>query len=577
MLLKNRIFESNVVTSNELVSILLALSIGAFLLIPFNYFLFDNVFKPIIYWLWFIIILSVCSINIFSIYIAINDQNRFLKCATRLSLYIRLVSFFVGASWGLLGALSYSATIFSENYHSATLLILIILLLVYFPILAQNIKSFYVFAIPLILPTAFILFFSGGTENKYTSLLIFVCLIMTLAFARWFKVRDSKNLYLQLELINQNKKVKEANESKSQFLASASHDLRQPLQALGFYITMLSDFLREPEKKALFDKTLRAYQALEHLLNQLLNISKLNANLVNVVKTDFSVEELFEKLRNDYQLRALDRGLSIEFTTKNYYTYSDIISVERIIRNLVENALRYTNDGNIKVSCELDSGTLVVRVRDTGIGISKEHIDKIFDEFYQVENPERDRNKGFGLGLYAVNKLAKLLDTKILVESEEGKGSTFSIALPAGEKPQVQIATQKGKSIGDAILEDKVVFLIDDDDVVLDSISRLFLSWKCLVLTANSYQNAMELLIKEEIIPEILVMDYRLPNRKNGVDLVQEICEYCKKSIPAIILTGDTGEESLTHINQSGLAFLHKPADPQKLKDRVKKLLDSRK
>jgi len=464
-----------------------------------------------------------------------------------------------------------------EEYGESIILAFLTVLTFYISMLITCNKCLYIFVIAMITPLIYFNFSSPYSSKSYVILFLFGYIGLLLILGKLYKVRERKHTLLQKELEMQNKKVSEANESKSQFLASASHDLRQPLQALGFYITMLSEFLREPHKKALFDKTLRAYQALEHLLNQLLNISKLNANLVNVVKSNFSIKELFEKLRNDYQLRALDRGLSIEFITENYYAYSDIVSVERIMRNLVENGLRYTKEGHVKVTCKLENGTLTLQVLDTGIGISNEHIDKIFDEFYQVENPERDRSKGFGLGLYAVNKLAKLLDTKILVESEEGKGSTFSIALPTGEKPQVQIVTQKGKSIGDTILEDKVVLLVDDDEVVLDSISRLFSSWKCLVLTANSYSNAMELLTKEEIIPEILVMDYRLPNHKNGVDLVQEICEYCKESIPAIILTGDTGEESLTHINQSGLAFLHKPADPQKLKDRVKKLLVNRK
>jgi len=566
--------QSDVITLKELLSFSLTISIVGFFLILAIFLGLVDALKTGYFWCWILFILSICCFNIFLVYYFKNNESRFSKNIARWQFYTLSVCLFFGISWGVAGILFYN--FLPDNNQAFILLSFTILLLSHFPFLVQYVKCFYVFALSLILSFASYLVLSNEAANIYTALLLLCYVGLLLVFAKWFKDRERKHIRLQYELIEQNKKVKDANDSKSQFLASASHDLRQPLQALGFYITMLSDFLREPQKKALFDKTLRAYQALEHLLNQLLNISKLNANLVNVIKTDFSIFELFEKLKNDYRLRAMDHGLSIEFITNDYFAYSDVVSVERIMRNLVENALRYTKDGYIKVSCVLENGTLILRVSDTGIGISEKHISKIFDEFYQVENPERDRTKGFGLGLYAVDRLAKLLDTAIIVESVEGKGSTFSIALLVGEKSKVKKIEKPDELLSDTILDDKVVLLVDDDDVVLDSISRLFLSWKCLVLTATSYQNAIDLLIKEEIIPEILIMDYRLPQHKNGVDLVAEICELCKESIPAIILTGDTGEESLTHINQSGLAFLHKPTDPSKLKERVKKLLLSR-
>lgn len=487
--------------------------------------------------------------------------------------YLSINSALSGILWGGAAALFYPQL--SSDSQPFVLLAAVMLLSSYFPILVHYFLSFSIFSILLILPIVIQITLIQSSSTPLTGVVLLVYLLVMLVFARWFNHREFERFRLQIELYEQNDKVIEANESKSRFLASASHDLRQPLQALGFYIVMLSDFLREPSKKALFDKTLKAYRALEDLLNQLLNISKLNANLVDIVHTDFSIKQLFDKLRNDYELRAMDRGLSIEFSTGDYFAYSDVVSVERILRNLLENSLRYTKEGFIKASCHKEGGKIVLRVVDSGIGIDKTHLSRIFDEFYQVKNPERDRSKGFGLGLYAVQRLAELLDTSIKVQSELAKGSVFSIALSEGKAFEALKQRQTEFPIQDSVLTDKIILLVDDDEVVLDSISRLFLSWGCQVLTADTYSDGLKMITQEEIIPELLVVDYRLPNHQTGVQLVKHIRKLANESIPAIVLTGDTGEESLAEINQSGLTFMHKPADPAKLKKRVKHLLQN--
>ncbi|MCW8998661.1 MAG: ATP-binding protein [Kangiellaceae bacterium] len=477
----------------------------------------------------------------------------------------------IGLSWGV--AIGSFYFVLPSSYEPYLLLTVVIVMSVYFPVLMNYFKFYCAFAVSMMLPVNGVLLYTVQEEVIFWILVLIGYLILMLAFAKWSTKKEYERIQLQLELFEQNQKVKEANDSKSRFLASASHDLRQPLQALGFYIVMLSDFLREPHKKPIFDKTLKAYQALENLLNQLLNVSKLNANLVDIVKTDFSMKELFSKLKNDYEMRAIDRGLSIDFTTQDLYVNSDVVSVERILRNLLENALRYTKKGFILARCFEENGKLIVQVSDTGIGIDQEHISKIFDEFYQVKNPERDRSKGFGLGLYAVERLANLLDTSISVDSKLGKGSTFSVALPIGKRPLEVKSDVAERLVGDEVLQERIVLLVDDDEVVLDSISQLFYSWGCQVLTASNFQEAMDIIVVEEIIPEFLVVDYRLPKHQTGVDLVGEIRKRCSEDIPCVILTGDTGAESLGHINSSGLSYIHKPANPERLKTKVKGLL----
>ncbi|WP_444993954.1 ATP-binding response regulator [Aliikangiella sp. IMCC44359] len=558
-----------------LFTILPATAVGSFLLVLIICIGLINVVPKNYLWIWLASILFICIVNgVLSLY--------FKKHVEQLPNTIKYWQFLIifncllnGLSWGIASTVFYMTV--QDNYQAYILVAAVIAVSSYFPIFVHYDKCFYVFAVSLMLPIIGVLMLSNGQVNHYLAFVLLGYLGLMLGCAKWFYRREFERIRLQYELYEQNEKVKEANESKSRFLAAASHDLRQPLQALGFYVVLLSEFLREPHKKALFDKTLKAYQALEGLLNQLLNISKLNANLVDIVKSNFSIHTLFEKLKNDYEMRAMDKNITIEFMTANYFAYSDIVSVERIMRNLLENALRYTNKGSIRASCQMKNNQLLLEVSDSGIGISKDHIHKIFDEFFQVKNPERDRNKGFGLGLYAVNRLAKLLDTSIEVQSEVGKGSCFSFTLPIGTQPQEADITHTDALISDTILKDKIVMLVDDDDVVLDSISRLFFKWDCQVLTASSYNEAMDLILIEEIVPELLVIDYRLPNHQTGVDLTEKICQQCGLSIPAIILTGDTGEESLNHINRSGLAFLHKPTDTAKLKKKVKVLLANEK
>ena len=522
-------------------------------------------------WLGLALAVFLCSLALAYLFSRKNESNQVNIDAWQW--YLGLHSGLSGFIWGGGATLFYPQL--STESQPFVLLAAVILLSSYFPILVHYFLSFSIFSLSLILPIVIQISVIQSSPTPLTGVVLLIYLLVMLVFARWFNQREFERFRLQIELLEQNDKVIEANESKSRFLASASHDLRQPLQALGFYIVMLSDFLREPSKKALFDKTLKAYRALEDLLNQLLNISKLNANLVDIVHTDFSIKQLFAKLRNDYELRAMDRGLSIEFSTGDYFAYSDVVSVERILRNLLENSLRYTKQGFIKASCHKKDGRVILRVADSGIGIDKVHLNRIFDEFYQVKNPERDRSKGFGLGLYAVQRLAELLETSIKVESEVAKGSVFSVSLSEGKAFKEREQSQTEFPIQDSVLADKIILLVDDDEVVLDSISRLFLSWGCQVLTADTYSDGLKMITQEEIIPELLVVDYRLPNHQTGVQLVKHIRKLANQDIPSIVLTGDTGEESLAEINQSGLAFMHKPADPAKLKKRVKHLLQS--
>ncbi len=475
-----------------------------------------------------------------------------------------------GFAWGLAFAYFYPQLSIEEKPYF--ILVFIVAFFCYFPALMNYLKFFSVFAIALMTP--FIYTIGNAEVPGYWLTVILVFGVMMILFSSWSSKRAWERIVLQHELFAQNKVVEAANESKSQFLASASHDLRQPLQALGFYIVMLSDFLREPKKKALFDKTLKAYQALENLLNQLLNISKLNANLIELNEIDFSVKSLFENLQNDYELQAADKGLTVRFLTEDVYVYSDTVCVERVLRNLIENALKYTEHGQVTVCCEVEGESLRFSVKDTGLGIESKDIEKIFDEFYQVKNPERDRSKGFGLGLYAVSKLVALLGSRINVKSLVGKGSEFSLFLPLGKKPIELDYIKSEKSLDENLLFEKVVMLVEDDEVVLDSISRLFLSWDCLVLTANSYEEAIDLIKVEEIEPDFLLVDFRLPNYKNGVDLVSELRGLLGSEVPALVLTGDTGAESLNELKQSGLSFLNKPADPKQLKIKVVSILE---
>ncbi|HQS99415.1 MAG: hybrid sensor histidine kinase/response regulator [Hydrogenophilales bacterium 16-64-46] len=354
-----------------------------------------------------------------------------------------------------------------------------------------------------------------------------------------------------------------ANMAKSRFFAAASHDLRQPLHALSLFVATLKARNRQSETQPLIDNIEASTAAMELLFNALLDISRLDAGAIEPHPVHFSLDRLFADLDKQFSALATDKQLSLRFRGSAPALYSDPLLLERILVNLIANAIRYTDDGGVLVTCRRRGCTVRLAVYDTGRGIPVDQQESVFQEFVQLHNAARDRSKGLGLGLAIVSRLGRLLGHRVLLRSRPGHGSVFSIDVPLGDPTLIQAASppaSPGKMPADAL-----VLLIDDESAILRGMAELFDNWNIDLVTAHSAGEAEQWLASIERIPDVIVSDYRLPD-DDGLAVIARLRTHFGHNIPAILVTGDTAPETLQRITKAGLPLLHKPLRPAKLR-----------
>ncbi len=378
---------------------------------------------------------------------------------------------------------------------------------------------------------------------------------------------ESRALTQQKEMAEQARAEAEAaNRSKSRFLASASHDLRQPLHALGLFAAALSEKHFDPDTRALVANIAASVRSLESLFNALLDISRLDAGIIAPHVRHFALQPLFERIATDYTPQALEQGLRLRVAKTRAVVFSDPILLEQMLRNLVSNAIRYTYKNGVLLGARRSGGAqLRVGCWDTGIGIDKSHHSEIFTEFFQLGNPERDRAKGLGLGLAIVQRLARILKYEIHVVSTPGVGSCFSFDVPLGN-PALLSNTKAHPATR---FDDARVLVIDDERSVLDSTCALLQGWGCKPVAADSLAAAMDVLAGGS--PALILADYRLRNNETGVAAINVLRQTFGASIPAVLITGDTlGQHD---VGVGPYYTLHKPVSPAKLRALMKSLL----
>lgn len=374
------------------------------------------------------------------------------------------------------------------------------------------------------------------------------------------------NLEAIARLTAEKEAAEKANISKSKFLAAASHDLRQPLHALSLLSGALAERIQYKEVKDIVSKMRSAIAALENLFNSLLDISKLDSGVLQPQVEEVPLGVLFQRIENDHRPEAEDKGL--EFVVKDcggVMVRSDSILLERVLRNFVTNAIRYTEHGRITLSCEVDDGEVVIRVADTGIGIPPDVRENIFDEYFQVDNPGRQQSKGLGLGLAIVARISRLLGHAIEVESNPDQGSVFAIRVPLCERRQKPRAETPHLPEFQQDLQNLQVLIIDDERAVLDALQVLLKGWGCQVLMAHSLDEAREVLAGSEQPPDAIISDYRLRGNVDGIQAIAEIEKQVGRSLPAILITGDTAIKP-TEAEGGGYRILHKPVQPARLR-----------
>jgi signal transduction histidine kinase len=376
-----------------------------------------------------------------------------------------------------------------------------------------------------------------------------------------------------LELREKKEEAETATLAKSRFLAAASHDLRQPTHALGLFVARLAQLPHDAETQHLIENLEASVRAMQDLLDGLLDISRLDAQAVQVQLRPFALADIFDQLRAGLALSALEKGLRLRVRPTTVWLMSDATLLHRIVLNLVVNALRYTREGSVLVACRLvgDGKHARIEVWDSGIGIAPEHHQKIFTEFYQVGNTERDRGKGLGLGLNIVERTAHLLGHRLQMRSSLGRGTRFSVQVPLfllGAAMDMQLPL-RGETFDD--LAGLVVLVIEDDALAREGLVSLLKSWGCVVGAAEGLAMALWHL-ENGLVPDVIMSDYRLRDGENGMDTIRQMRLAAGRSIPACLMSGDTDPSLMQAARDAALTLLHKPVRPAKLRSLLRRL-----
>ncbi len=447
--------------------------------------------------------------------------------------------------------------------------------------------SLFLYLVVLLLPLIVRLAMDNDKQHWFLALMlvVFVTFMMNAAIRLMFtfelslRQRFEKEELLralrqrETDIAEALEQAESASRAKSKFLATASHDLRQPLQALRLFTEALQDTAKDKETQRLTGQISKSVDALVDMFDDLLDVSRLDAGIVEPRMQHFHLAPLMDRLYGDFAPIAQNKGLGFEMPsvaeqcespTCETVVYSDPFLLERMLRNLISNAIRYTDQGSIVVHCACGNNKVDLEVVDSGIGIKPESMPHIFDEYYQAGNPHRDRRKGLGLGLTIVRRINILLNSDLKVSSEPGVGSSFSFSIPQGDAGQ--LAQPYVISHAEYDLDGRVVVLIEDDPDIRESTAELMQQWGCRVFASESADDVMRELDMAEQRPEILVCDYRLPYGMTAIHVIQRMRELWGADLPAVVLTGDTASETLHEIQASGAVLLHKPIAPIRLR-----------
>lgn len=426
--------------------------------------------------------------------------------------------------------------------------------------------TFLSFAIP-----SSILFTLGILVNGGRELWLFVVLITVYEIIMiFFAIRNHRSVYNQVALRLQNTelladlreqrdKAETAMIAKNRFLAAASHDLRQPVHALGLFVASLESHQEFEERQHILSKIKQTTASLAGLFHGLLDVSKLDANVVENEPVDYPIDKLLFQIRDQFHETARLKELSLLIDTDTELVACvDPSLLERILANLVSNAINYTDTGSVSIIAQATGDHQIeLQVKDTGKGIPSSEHERIFSEYHQLENPERNRQKGLGLGLAIVRRLCELMSVPITVSSIPGQGSVFTVTIPMGELANVVTTVESTEQKTHAIN----VLVIDDEIDILEGMQKILDNWGCNTVTATSTAEALAAL-DGNVEPDVILADFRLRSNESGLDAIQVIRDEYNWEIPSILVTGDTDPERLKQANQASVELLHKPVEP---------------
>jgi two-component system, sensor histidine kinase len=505
--------------------------------------------------------------------------------APRWGWYFSFGSALAGALWGAAAVVMYPAS----TAHEALLIVCLFgVVLGGLNLTAVYKPSFYGFALCALVPLIVRVALAGDTVHAFTAIVMTVVLAFLLGFGHHLNDVLTHSLAIRYENVDligelqqETRKAEDAraaaetaNRAKSQFLAAASHDLRQPLHALGLFAAALSTKAREPELKPLVASIHASVDALEGLFAQLLDLSRLDAGALSPEREVVPLQPLFARLANDFEPQAAAHGLALSLVPTTIAVTSDPVLLERILRNLLANALRYTRAGGVVVGARRRGSSVRIDVVDTGIGIAPELSERIFDEFVQGGSAPQSHvgGRGMGLGLAIVRRLAALLGHALELDSMPGRGSRFSVVVPqasarARRREARALPASPVTSTPAAVFAARRIAVIDDDPAVVAAMRALFEAWGARVAGGDSVASVMTELDGHQrgaggpagSAPDLIVADLRLANGRCGIDAVAELRAACGRTPPALIVSGDLGEDARSAVAAAGFTLLSKP------------------
>lgn len=359
-------------------------------------------------------------------------------------------------------------------------------------------------------------------------------------------------------------RAEEASRSKSLFFAAANHDLRQPLHSLGLFATALRNGSADDASRRLIDQILQCTESLEQLFDNLLDISRLDAGQVEVKREVVDVNAVLDRLRSTFNEQAQEKGLKLTVRRSKAMLMTDSTLLLRLLSNLVANAIRYTDRGGVLVGCRRRGGVASIEVWDSGIGIPQEQHERIFEEFYQLGNPARDRTRGLGLGLATVRRIAQLLDCPLRLRSTVGRGSRFAVETLLADPAKIAVISATIEHKAPNLIRDKLILVVDDEESVRLGMQSLLASWGCKCVAAEDADAALAQLGSRA--PDFVIADLRLRDDANGIDAIRRLRAQLGESIPAVLISGDTATEQLRKVSAAGLTMMHKPLKPVRLR-----------
>lgn len=485
-----------------------------------------------------------------------------------------------GVIWGSAGVLMFVPD--SLAHQAMLVLILFGIATVSMGSLSAFAPAFYVLVPLTLVPIIARMLMDSGAARIYLAIPGLIVLGVVLSFGRtvnriiaeWQRKRLEnvdlvQELRAQKAIADQARQTAEAaNRSKTQFFAAASHDLRQPLHAMGLFAAALYEKIKDPEVLNTVKSINASVAALEGLFNELLDISKIDSGVIQPRLTHFALEEMFGRLRDEFAAEAREKGLRLTVTSGGHTVMSDAVLLERIVRNLLGNAVRYTSQGEIALSAAPVNGSLRIEVRDTGPGIGPQDQKRIFEEFVQLANPGRTSRKGLGLGLSIVQRLCALLGYEIRLSSELGRGSAFSLEVPAGVAEES--SRPEAAAPGDrAELSGRLVVVVDDEAAIVEGMKVLLSGWGIDVIGSATGDEVIQAVHSRERMPDLIIADYRLAGGAVGTDVIDRLRRELDPEIPAILITGSTGAERVSEADAKRYDLLLKPVNPEALRELI--------